>query len=347
MIRFVKGNILESETDAIVNTINTMGVMGKGIAIQFKKMYPYNFKLYENAAKTNKLDIGKMFVTETTQITKPRYIINFPTKKHWRNPSKIDYIETGLVNLKEVIKNYSIKSVAIPPLGCGNGGLNWDEVKQIILNNMSGIEDLDVIIYEPSESAYNNILINARPPKLTKVRALVLMILNRYRTDLTLLEAQKLVYFLQRFGENLRLDYQRNLYGPYAGKLVHVLSDMDGTYLDGMKFKDAKPFDCITLKKEMLSVVDLFTNENCSDEQKDRLEKVYSLIEGFEFPFGMELLSTVDFVINEDPSLLDNYEAAVTKVYEWNERKRNIMKPEYIKVTYARLKEFQNYLYNY
>mgnify|MGYP000880146280 FL=1 len=140
MIEYKNGDILKEDAEAIVNTINCVGVMGKGLALQFKNKYPENFIQYKQACKEYKVQIGKMFIYHTEQFINPKYIINFPTKKDWRSNSKIEYIENGLDDLIKVIKELDIKSIAIPPLGCGLGGLDWTIVKQIIETKLSKLE---------------------------------------------------------------------------------------------------------------------------------------------------------------------------------------------------------------
>jgi len=133
MIRYVTGNILESNAQALVNTVNIVGVMGKGIALQFKKAFPNNFKAYAEACKSGEIDIGKLFVTWDSNVNSgEKIIINFPTKKDWRKPSEYTYVEDGLNDLIQVIETNQIKSIAIPPLGAGIGGLEWERVKKII-----------------------------------------------------------------------------------------------------------------------------------------------------------------------------------------------------------------------
>ncbi|MDR3626809.1 MAG: macro domain-containing protein [Ignavibacteriaceae bacterium] len=351
MFEFIKnGNLIEADSEALVNTVNTVGIMGKGVALQFKKAFPNNFKEYENAAKDSKIQIGKIFVTETGKFTNPKYIINFPTKKHWRYPSKIEWIREGLKDLKHFIINNNIKSIAIPPLGCGNGQLKWNDVRPLIINSLDNIVDLKVFLFEPSDYAYDNPSQKTRTkkPKLTAVRAMVIALLNQYTVlgyELTLLEAQKLVYFLQRFGEKLHLDFEKGKYGPYADKLTHVLNDMDGHYLSGMKGKTAQPFDKITIVSSEIEKIEEFISNNCTQEQKQRLESVYNLIEGFESPFGMELLATVDFVINTE--LNKDYNSAQLKdrISNWNGRKQKLMKNEFIEIAQKRLLSFSPFLY--
>ena len=352
MIEFIKnGNLIETDAEALVNTVNTVGIMGKGVALQFKKAFPDNFKAYEKAAKDSEIQIGKVFVIETGKFTNPKYIINFPTKKHWRYPSRLEWVKEGLRDLHNFIVRNNIRSIAIPPLGCGNGKLKWAEVKPLIINSLADIADLKVFLFEPSEFAYEtpSKKTQSRKPKLTAVRAMVVALLNRYTVlgyELTLLEAQKLVYFLQRFGENLQLDFKKDKYGPYTHKLTHVLNDMDGHYLFGMKEITAKPFDTITINKKEMEEINKFIDDNCNIEQKQRLESVYNLIEGFESPLGMELLATVDFVINVE--LNNNYDPSQLKdkIYSWNERKKKLLKNEFIDIAYKRLSIYSQFLYN-
>ena len=133
MIKYITGNILESNAEALINTVNTVGVMGKGIALQFKKAYHNNYKSYIDACKRNEIEIGRLFVVKDSNLSSGvKYIINFPTKKDWRKPSEYSFIVAGLDDLIRVLKEYKIHSIAIPPLGSGNGGLEWEKVKKIL-----------------------------------------------------------------------------------------------------------------------------------------------------------------------------------------------------------------------
>ena len=147
------GTLLDAPVEALVNTVNTVGVMGKGIALQFKRAYPAMFKDYAAAAKRNELALGRMHVWHTGKLEGPRVMINFPTKRHWRGGSRLPDIEAGLKDLIEVIQRERIRSIAVPPLGCGHGGLNWADVEPLIRAKMQGLKDVDVRIYPPVGTA--------------------------------------------------------------------------------------------------------------------------------------------------------------------------------------------------
>ncbi|WP_321539933.1 type II toxin-antitoxin system antitoxin DNA ADP-ribosyl glycohydrolase DarG [Flavobacterium piscinae] len=149
MIHFVTGNILDSQAQALVNTVNTMGVMGKGIALQFKKQFPNNYKIYKETCEQKALQVGQLLITEEdAMFSGKKLIINFPTKTNWRLPSEYSYIEAGLQELKKVIVDKNIQSIAIPPLGAGNGGLDWQRVKKMIIEVLKDV-DCDIYLYEP------------------------------------------------------------------------------------------------------------------------------------------------------------------------------------------------------
>lgn len=149
MITIGHGNLLHADVDALVNTVNTVGVMGKGIALQFKRAYPSMFSEYEAAAKRHEIRLGKMHVWETVQMN-PRYIINFPTKSHWRAGSNLRDVEAGLHDLILVVRELGIISIAVPPLGCGNGGLRWDDVEPLIRSAFAAVPDVHLVLYPPA-----------------------------------------------------------------------------------------------------------------------------------------------------------------------------------------------------
>jgi len=154
MIRYTQGNLLEAKVDALVNTVNTVGVMGKGIALMFKDAFRANYLEYRAACRRGEVVVGKMFVTE--RLSTPRWLVNFPTKMHWRDPSKLEWIVDGLADLNRVIAENEIRSIAVPPLGCGHGGLAWELVRPEIETALSGLPSVEVWLYEPT-AAYQNV----------------------------------------------------------------------------------------------------------------------------------------------------------------------------------------------
>jgi O-acetyl-ADP-ribose deacetylase (regulator of RNase III) len=348
MLSLKNGNILESRAEAVINTVNTKGIMGKGIALQFKKAYPEMFEEYRKASKAGMIVIGKMHVWHSAAILGPKYIINFPTKDDWKHPSRLEYIEQGLVDLVQIIKESEISSIAIPPLGCGNGGLGWNVVKPLIINAMKDFNSLDVELYEPAGAPEVLVKTPGKTKKMTFSRALVLKLFHRYCVlgyDLTLLEAQKLCFFLQEFGEPLRLRYKKHIYGPYADNMRHVLIDFEGIYTQG--FVDGlnnKPDKTISLLPQALTESEAFLVANKSEmnEGLNRLSLVEKLIEGYETPFGMELLSTVFWIVKHEG--VKQREEIINAVHAWNPRKAQLMRPEFIDKAINRIAEFQSAL---
>jgi O-acetyl-ADP-ribose deacetylase (regulator of RNase III) len=347
MIHFTKGNIFDSHAEALVNTVNTVGVMGKGVALQFKEHFPDNFKLYKKASDNKEVTIGKMFVTSTNSMLNPRWIINFPTKKHWMHPSSHEYIETGLDDLVKIIKDLNIKSIAVPPLGAGQGGLDWERIKKIITVKLSGI-DIDIQVFEPSYwPGQNSDQIGIT---LTKPRALILALMQKYRVlgfELSLLEIQKLAYFLQRVGQNdLALHFRKYYYGPYAHNLQHLLHRLENGFIITEKpVLDSKPLDIIYLNKEKVEETYQFIKNNCSQNEINRLKVVGDIIKGYESPFGLELLSSVDWIINENKTLQElkpNF--VLQKIQEWSNRKANIFTENNISAAIVHLSKFREQL---
>lgn len=305
MITYTQGNLLDAQVDALVNTVNTVGVMGKGIALMFKERFPKNMAEYARACKANTVVIGKMFVTETGEPTGPRWIVNFPTKQHWRAKSKMEWIQEGLLDLKRFILENNIRSIAIPPLGAGNGGLNWRDVKVEVVRVLADLEDTDIIIYEPTAN-YQNVAKTVGVKKLTPARALIAELVRRYwilGMECSLLEIQKLAWFLQRvivhmgIKNALNLQFAPNNYGPYAHNLQHLLNALDGSYLKSEKrIPDCSPLDVIWFNDNEKQTVSAYLQSEAKSFLP-ALEAVSDIIDGFESPFGMELLSTVDWLV--------------------------------------------------
>jgi len=306
MMKFTKGNLLEAPVEALVNTVNTVGVMGKGIALMFKEAFPANFAAYEEACKHHEVKIGRIFVTDTGALDGPRWIINFPTKKHWRQASRLEWITEGLVDLRRVIQQKGIRSVALPPLGSGNGKLEWREVRQEMERILGDLKDVEVVVYEPTER-YQNVAKHTGVEKLTPARALVAEMIRRYWVlgiDCTYLEVQKLGWFLGRTVQSLGIDDPLNLqfvadkYGPYSERLRHLLDNLDGTYLHcDKRLSDAGPSDTISFNEDRREFLGLYLKQDTAQPLGRVLDLTAKRIDGFESPLGMELLATVDWLI--------------------------------------------------
>ena len=324
MLELKRGDILTEDAEALVNTVNCVGVMGRGIALQFKRMFPENFKAYKRACDQDEVRLGKMFVFKTGHLTYPRYIINFPTKQHWRSRSRIADIEAGLVDLVETIRELEIHSIAIPPLGSGLGGLEWKSVRPRIEAAMRSVEGLETTIYEPGGApAADEIMIAKKAPNMTPGRAALVGLLHQYQSVLldpfiTLLEAHKLMYFMQEIGERLQLRYEPALYGPYAENLRHVFNAIEGHLLSGYADGGDDPNKELRILPGAVDTAVTFLEQHPAT--LERFNQVASLVEGFETQFGLELLSTVHWVaVHEAATTRDEI---VEKTYAWSDRKR-------------------------
>lgn len=338
MIRFTHGDILKADVEAIVNTVNCVGVMGRGIALQFKKAWPENFKQYALACKKNEVVPGKMFTYETLALTNPKYIINFPTKRHWKGASRIEDIELGLQSLVSEIKNKKISSIAIPPLGAGLGGLDWNTVKEKIVQHLINIPNIDIIIYEPLNLGTKiEKVINKQVPKMTPGRAILIELMQRYLKGLldpfvSLLEVQKLLYFMQEVGEPLQLNYKKAHYGPYADNLRHVLNVMEGHYIHGYEDGGDDPSKALSLVPGAVEEAREFLKNY--PETLERFEKVTDLVDGFESKYGLELLSSVHWIAKYE--IYTDTEDLVNKIHNWNSNKKNFT-PRQINIAYKNL----------
>lgn len=306
MITFTQGNLLEARAEALVNTVNTVGVMGKGIALMFRERFDENFRRYAAACKSKEVRIGKMFVTEVRELDGPRWIVNFPTKQHWKGDSKIDWITDGLRDLRRFLIENEVKSVAVPPLGAGNGGLDWAEVRPRIEEALAGLET-EVLVFEPTQK-YQNVAKRAGVERLTPARALIAELVRQYWVlgmECSLLEIQKLAWFLERSIERaglkpLDLRFVPHKYGPYADRLRHLLQGLDGSYLQcDKRIGDADPLDVIWFDDARKTLVQAYLKSEAK-EYAPALEATVALIDGFESPFGMELLATVDWLLAKE-----------------------------------------------
>lgn len=308
MIRFTQGNLLDAQAEALVNTVNEKGVMGKGIALMFKDAFPESAKAYMAASHRGEVRVGKVLVTDGVGLGGPRWIIHFPTKKHWRHPSKLEWVREGLRDLSKVIVQLGIRSIALPPLGSGNGRLEWSLVRAEIVAALDQLPNVDVLVFEPTAD-YVNTPKRSGVETLTPARALIAEIIHRYLVlgfDCTNLEAQKLAWFLQRviqamgLANPLQLTFKANKYGPYADDLRHLLNSLDGSYLHGEKrMADAGPLETISFEASRGDEVAAYLKSPDSSEWLPALDKTAEIIRGFESPLGMELLATVDWILHE------------------------------------------------
>ena len=337
MFQLTRGNLLEADAEALVNTVNCVGVMGKGVALQFKQAFPQNFTAYEQACRRKELQPGRMLVVPTMGMGNPKYIINFPTKAHWKGKSRLEYIDAGLEALVEEIQRLGIQSVAVPPLGCGNGGLDWKDVKPRIQAAFEQIPHVRAFVYEPEGApATDKMAVGTSRPALTRARALLLRLIGRYRQSgyrSTLLEVQKLAYLLQSAGEPLKLAYVKHKYGPYAENLNFVLQRLEGHYLRG--YGDRSQRAEIRLLPGSAEEAQRYLAG--SDDALERLSRVERLIDGFESPYGMELLATVHWVVSENPTSANDTLAIVDLVRDWSQRKGELFTPRHILVAWERL----------
>lgn len=341
-MKYVVGNLLDADVDALVNTVNTVGVMGKGIALQFKERFPVNFKIYESECKANRVEIGKMLVVKDSSINGEKLIINFPTKTVWFKKSQYKFIEEGLKDLRRVITDYNIKSIAIPPLGSGNGGLKWDKVKELMNQYLKDLLNVEILIYEPND-AVRKILEQQenKDVELKPGRAMLLYSLFQYEKlgeAATAFVANKLAYFLQTSGENLKLQFIPHIYGPYAQAVNSVLYGLNGKYLKGMKQVKARPFEPLDLNYDRYDEIQDYIRKNLSPEQHTRLKNLFEFIDGFESPLSLEVLSSIHYLLAEDSSL--GVDELLVKIQTWNDRKKQLIDREHVQIALVHIKEY-------
>lgn len=279
-----------------------------------------------------------MLAHDSGGLAKPNFIINFPTKDHWRGKSTIPFIRDGLRDLVDTIVRLEIRSIAVPPLGCGNGGLDWAEVRPIIEEAFAVLPDVEVRLFEPSGAPNPKTMeVRTNKPKMTPGRAAIIKVLDTYRElnyGLSRIEVQKLAYFLQEAGESLNLSFVKHEFGPYADSLRHALNTMEGHFIrgvgDGVVKAEIEPTaDAVQQAEEYLArqgQVDLV----------NRVDRVGRLIEGFQSAYGMELLASVHWVAVHDRSAKSASEATAA-IHAWNPRKQTLMRPEHISAAWDRL----------
>jgi O-acetyl-ADP-ribose deacetylase (regulator of RNase III) len=329
VIEYTKGDILEADAEALVNTVNCVGVMGRGIALAFKHAYPANFKEYAAACKRGDVLPGRMLVHDTGQLH-PRWIVNFPTKRHWRGRSRLEDIRSGMDALVHEIRARDIRSIAVPPLGSGLGGLDWPVVRRVIEDALSAVPDVEVLLYEPSADAAQ-----VRAPqrqdslRMTAGRAALVGLVQRYlrgmmEPSISLLEVHKLMYFLQAAGEPLRLRYVKAFYGPYAENLRHVLSEVEGHLTSGYSGEGDTPTEQLELLPGAVDKAEAFLIDH--RPTRERFDRVASLVDGFETPYGLELLATAHWVATKERAATSDDIADA--IYAWGAGKNQFSRAQ-------------------
>lgn len=342
MIHYRKGNIFDTEAEALVNTVNLVGVMGKGIALQFKKIFPNNFKIYKKACQEGHIDIGKVLVVKDTNLNiGEKFIVNFPTKRHWKNSSEYEYIEAGLDSLVASVHQFNIESIAIPPLGAGNGGLQWKRVKELIEDRLADI-DIDIYLYEPTSEIKEHL--KEERVKLTKARSLLLYMLfelvkeGEYVSEFS---SEKVCYFLQRFGAKkyFKLTYEPKFYGPYSGKVRYLLNVLNGSYIRGYSDMNKKPFEPLTL------IQDSYDEVQKTVMSDNALRKIATdtttFLNGFYSDFSLELLSSVDFITKNEDEI--NRGFVIKQLESWSGRKTSMFtNPKYLTIAIAHIADHRS-----
>ncbi|KAM3099277.1 macro domain-containing protein [Phormidesmis sp. 146-12] len=344
MIELSHGNLLDADVEAIVNTINCVGVMGKGLALQFKQRFPENFRQYQQACQAGEVKAGQMLIVPTGCLTNPRYIINFPTKRHWKNPSRLEDIQTGLQALITEVKRLGIRSIAVPPLGCGNGGLNWTRVAPLIESAFAELPEVSVLIFEPQEKLKGDLsLIVTAPPELNRARALLICLMEQYSRisdSLSASEIHKLAYLLQLAGEPLNLQFTKTAFGVFSANLSLVLQQLEGHSLQG--YDDHDPWAESQLMPG--AIVAAHTVLSSIPDAQATLRRISNLIEGFESPYGLELLTIMQWVTHEDPQAAASVEGAIKQAQGWSLDQQGHLKPQHIHSAWQHLRK-QNCLF--
>jgi O-acetyl-ADP-ribose deacetylase (regulator of RNase III) len=312
--------------------------------LQFKQAFPEMFREYEKACKAGEVRLGKMHVYDRGGLTgSPRWIINFPTKGHWRERSRLADIEAGLKDLVATVRRLRIRSIAVPPLGCGNGGLNWADVRPRIEAAFTELPDVNVQVFAPGHTPAPEAMPNrTERPKMTAGRAALIALIDRYLKGLldpfvTLLEIHKLMYFLQEAGEELRLEYEPKPYGPYARNLRQVLIRLEKHYTRGYGDGKDGPKRSIELLPGAVEEAKAFLTQHPGIVR--RMDRVIELIDGYEDSYGLELLSTVHWVMRNNPEARERPQAAIEAVSNWTARKRRNLKRDHLLKAWQRLKE--------
>jgi len=349
-LTYTVGNLLDAPVEALVNTVNTVGVMGKGIAQQFRERFPENYRAYVRACKAGEVAPGRMFVVREASLGHgEQWVINFPTKTEWRYKSSYAYIESGLQALVEVIREKNIRSIAVPPLGCGAGGLTWAKVQPMIAQYLGPLaeEGVEIQVFEPNE-AVKTMLQQQEQPKtvgLTPARAMLLWGLYTYEQlgeRASLFAANKIAYFLQELGEPLRLQFKAERYGPYADGVRHLLYQLNGPYLQGLEQHNAGAFELLCLRESAQEEVRQYINQQLTPQQRLRLRQLLELVRGFESTLSLEVLASVAYLRKAGQA--SSPDDAFAAIQNWSDRKKRLITARHVQVAFAHLEAHRQHL---
>lgn len=342
-VYFKQGDLFQTDAEGIVNTVNCVGVMGKGVALEFKNRWPENFKAYKKLCDSEQLRPGHVFIYDTNDLfsdsaKSQRYLINFPTKNHWRSKSKFSYIEQGLDDLIVQLEKSNIKSVALPPLGCGNGGLDWNQVKDLLIQKLSKIQNINFYIYGPKETAllpeHESIPIS----DMTKKRAILVKAISEFEPYfggfLTRISLQKVVYFFQAMGISFEVSFTRNTHGPYSEELHNIFKKMEEKHFISNYIADEPHIQAST---GALAMANEFLDKFCSEQDTEVINRLSLLIQGYESPYGMELLSSIHYLVAQEA--VSSIDKIILAINNWNDHKSSQFEDEAIILAYERLKE--------
>ncbi|RLL67889.1 macro domain-containing protein [Streptomyces sp. Z26] len=344
MITETRGNLLRDDAQALVNTVNTVGVMGKGIALQFKRAFPEVFTSYAAACAAGEVKPGTV---QAVPVPGGRWVLNFPTKRHWRQPSRIEDIRTGLDDLARVLGELRISSVAVPPLGCGNGGLPWPEVRSLIVEKLQDL-DVDVRLYGLGTPSPEDMPTATAPPELNRQRARFLTAVGRYIgsawsagiTEVpkaSLLEFHKIAYLLQGAGADLGLRFEAGHYGPYSSGLDRAMAALESHHVIGFGDGTGGARADISLRPETAEKAEEIVRGDSEFEQA--WQKLSRTFTGYEYPEGMELLASVHYLATRDGGAPRDPDEVARDLAAWSSRKKRLFPSEDASVAWARLNE--------
>lgn len=343
MLHYTTGNLLDSQAEVLVNTVNTVGVMGKGIALQFKEAYPHNFSVYRTACREGAFQIGQILAVADQDAFGPRTIVNFPTKQHWRSPSRYEYIEAGLVALAQYLIETRPAGIAIPPLGCGNGGLEWERVREMIEQHLADLP-LEIYLYAPNPAIRQQLRESSpeREIELTPARAMLLQGLFLYEDEgdpASLFVANKIAYFLQLLGQPMRLTFKKHYYGPYAPQMNAFARVFNGSFLRGLEQGNARPFEPLPLNYDRYPELADYLERELTPEQRQLLRQLDELLTGYKSAYALEVLATVACIRQENPGY--GVAEIIAEAEQWSTRKKYLLQPRHVRLALERLQAYE------